>query len=661
MKRRIVRQAAILASVSGLTLSAVAAAAQDVQQLETIVVKDNGSEEFETLETSSNISRDEIEQTQPVDLKQLFQGTPSVATAGGSPASQKIYVHGIDESKLNVTVDGARQKNNVWHHNGSLGINPLFLKSVGINDGVAPADGGPGALGGSVDFETVDAVDLLKEGQTLGGLVSFGYDTNSMTLTGTTAAYGASQGFEYLGAITRGEGQDYDDGDGFTELGTATDLWNGLGKLAYQSLEGHRFEATGEYYRDDGYRRLRTNMGAVGTDFNDNLYERLTATFKYTLEGASGNFDPEVLLYYNQNTLNRPNNSGYTRASGDFNSDLQSIGGHLQNRFHFGLGTVTAGVDFYHDQVDIERFHFSTDAAEDITNVGAYVQTRLTPIEKLDVSAGLRADFQSYHAVDDQTFDNFGLSPNVNLGYEIIDGLTLTGGYAYVFGGIEQAEAALFHSIDYTYADDLNPTTAHNAKVGLSYEYKGLVVGADLFYTKMFDTTTYEYGAGFTTAERVNGDDLISKGFDISARYNWQNAYVSAAYTHTDVEYGDRIPLFGDSNSGVPVGDMLSLGAGYTFQDWNLTLGANAEIAFEYSNQDLQDNGYDNPIPGYEVVNIFAQWAPKLGDADFTLRGEVNNLFDETYYSRGSYSTTSRVTPVNSPGRSFFLTATAKF
>lgn len=163
-------------------------------ELETVVVTDGELDKFETWETSVEINREEIEQIQPVDLKQLFQGTPSVTTAGGSPASQKFYVHGIDPSKLNVTVDGARQKNNVWHHNGNLGINPMFLKSIGINDGVVPADHGPGALGGSARFETVDAVDLLSDGNGLGGLLSFSYDTNSMTLSGTGAGYGAVHG-----------------------------------------------------------------------------------------------------------------------------------------------------------------------------------------------------------------------------------------------------------------------------------------------------------------------------------------------------------------------------------------------------------------------------------------------------------------------------------
>ncbi len=658
----ILRQAAVFASVSTLALVSASAFAQDGQELDTVVVKDAEAENFETLETSVELSSEDIQRIQPVDLKQLFQSTPSIAVAGGSPASQKFYVHGIDQSKLSITVDGARQKNNVWHHNGNLGINPLFLKSVAVNAGVAPADDGPGALGGSAQFETVGARDMLKEGRTNGGLVSLGYDTNSETLSATVSGYGMVDGFEYLAALTRSEGQDHKDGDGVTEEGTAADLWNGLGKIAYQSQEGHRFEASGEYYRDDGYRRLRTNMGIVtgppnGGAFNENLYERLTTTFKYTIEGAEGSFDPEVLLYYNQNKLHRPNNNGYTTAHGAFNSDVQSIGGHAQNRFHFGLGTVTAGVDFYHDQIDVERFHFATDVAEEITNLGGYLQARLTPAERWDVSTGLRADFQSYHAVDGQTFDNFGLSPNLNVGLAITEGLRANAGYSYVFGGIEQAETGLFHAADYSYANDLDPTTSHNARVGLTYQLRGLSLSAELFYIKMLNPVAFDYA----TRTRINGEDLVSQGIDLSARYEWSNAYLRAAFSHSDVDYGDRSAVSNDYNNAVPVGDIISLGAGYTFENWNLTVGADVEIALEYSNQDLEDNGYENPLPGYEVVNVFAEWAPDFGTTDFTLRGEVNNLLDETYYSRGSFSETSAVIPVNSPGRSFMLTATAKF
>ncbi|NBN65107.1 TonB-dependent receptor domain-containing protein [Pannonibacter tanglangensis] len=98
-------------------------------------------------------------------------------------------------------------------------------------------------------------------------------------------------------------------------------------------------------------------------------------------------------------------------------------------------------------------------------NVGAYTQARVSPIERLDISAGRRADFQSYRAVDGQTFDSAGVSPNLDVTYELLQGLKLQGGYGYVFSGLEQAETAFFHAANYLYAKTLNPTYAHAAAV----------------------------------------------------------------------------------------------------------------------------------------------------------------------------------------------------
>lgn len=665
MKRKFL-SAIYLGSVSLVAISVVHANAQDTVRLRTLVAVDEDAERKDDLEVDVEITQDDIEKLQPADLKQLFSQTPSVTVSGGSAASQKFYVHGIDEAKLNVTIDGARQKNNVWHHNGNIGINPLFLKSVAINEGVAPADVGPGALGGAVQFETVGAGDLLQEGRTSGGFAFVGYDTNAQTYTLTGAAYQALNGFEILGAVTRAEGDDYSDGSGMTEPGTAADLWNGLGKLSYQSADGHRVDLSAEYYQDDGYRRLRLNMGDVvhptgtGGLFNDNLYERLTTTVKYSVEGAEGNFDPEVLFYYNFNKLFRPENPGFPGPAGDFNSDVQSFGGHVQNTFHLQKGDVTAGLDFYNDHSEIERFYFATDATENVSNVGAFVQARFEPANRWELSTGLRADYQSYRTVDHQTFDNFGVSPNVNIGYELLDGLTARAGYAYVFGGIEQADIAIFHAADHTYSADVNPTYAHNAKVGLDYTRGGLTLGANLFYIEIIDPVAWS-----PADVRINGDDLVSQGFDLYARYDWPQAYISAGFSYADVKYGDRVALSGDYDNGVPVGSILTLGAGYTFEQYDLTIGANAEIAFEYSNDDLDANFYTNPLPGYQVVDVFAQWKPKVNDLDLTLRAEVTNLFNDTYYSRATFSEFAvgpiAVTPVNSPGRSFGLAVTSKF
>lgn len=111
--------------------------------------------------TSVGISKERLDIVKPRSLKEVFSAESSVSVGGNSPINQKLYVRGIEETALAVRIDGARQNNKIFHHNATTLIDPALLKSVRASAGVAAADDGPGAIGGSAAFETVDVVDLL--------------------------------------------------------------------------------------------------------------------------------------------------------------------------------------------------------------------------------------------------------------------------------------------------------------------------------------------------------------------------------------------------------------------------------------------------------------------------------------------------------------------
>ena len=138
-------KAALLASsmlVTALLLPNLAQAQQ--AQLTPMTIQDDAPK---AVETTSAITAEEIDREQPKDLRQLFRDDPAVTTSGGSAAAQRFFVHGVEQSKLNVSIDGATQRSNIWHHNGAMTLDPMFLKSVDVSAGVSPADAGPGALG----------------------------------------------------------------------------------------------------------------------------------------------------------------------------------------------------------------------------------------------------------------------------------------------------------------------------------------------------------------------------------------------------------------------------------------------------------------------------------------------------------------------------------
>ena len=83
-----------------------------------------------SVQNSLSYGRDTIEALQPQDMKDLFKKESSVAVGGSIPINQKVYVRGVEETAMLVTVDGARQNNKVFHHNATNLIDPSLLKAT---------------------------------------------------------------------------------------------------------------------------------------------------------------------------------------------------------------------------------------------------------------------------------------------------------------------------------------------------------------------------------------------------------------------------------------------------------------------------------------------------------------------------------------------------
>lgn len=128
--------------------------------------------------TDVAIDRAEIELTQANDLNDLFRNVPSVAVGGSLGIAQKIYVRGLEDSLLNVTIDGAPQRGTLFHHIGRVTIEPELLESVEVQAGAGEATSGFGAVGGSIRFRTVDPVNLLRSGRNYGAIAKAGWFSN---------------------------------------------------------------------------------------------------------------------------------------------------------------------------------------------------------------------------------------------------------------------------------------------------------------------------------------------------------------------------------------------------------------------------------------------------------------------------------------------------
>ncbi|MEC8849695.1 MAG: TonB-dependent receptor, partial [Pseudomonadota bacterium] len=566
------------------------------------------------------------------------------------------YVNGIEEQNLNVQVDGVRQSNNIWHHNANGLIDPTLLKSVSVDAGVAGADAGPGAVGGSLRYETRDVADLLAPGRNFGSFIGSGYESNAETFSQTGAIYGRSNGFEALGYVTHAEGKNYEDGSGTEVEGTGVNLLSTLAKAAYTSDRGHRIEVNGQYMVDDDIRPFRANFATVRDTLTlaPNKFARSTGSIEYSNTQPTERFDPLLRLSYNKTEIDRPSADG-NFARGYFNALVESIGGLAQNTLQTPIGRLTAGVDFYEDQTETDNFRDPL-FEENATNVGAFAQLRGSPTSRLELSTGLRVDYNEFESVDDKSYDDTGVSPNLSARYAITPDLGIRGAYAYVFGGLPLTAVGNFHALQYVYEDSLKSQQASNGTVSLDYQLSGLALTAEYFTTTIKNSAAYNEED--TPAIRINGPALETTGFNLGAVHTWENAEAGVSYVNTDVKYNNADIGTNAFALGTPVGEMFKLHGAWGMPALGLKFGATSEIALSF---DYPASSSNVDLDSYQVFNLYSQWQPTALDS-LLLRVEVNNVADDEYINRyTSGASLGFVQPLKDPGRNIVVSTRYTF
>jgi hemoglobin/transferrin/lactoferrin receptor protein len=616
-----------------------------------------------TAVNSVNIGAQQLEARNPSSIADVFRDEPGVSVGSSMPTSQKVYVNGVEETNLAVSIDGSRQNNRVFHHNATTLIDPSLLKAVDVDAGIAPADAGPGALAGSIAYETKDAGDMLSA-DGFGGMVSETYNSNSQTFTTGLGGWGMKDGFEFLGFLNYGKGDNYEAGNGDEVRGTETNLLSGIGKFAYEADSGDRFEISHERVRDDAERPYRANASIVKPvrprtwepGYRNYLLERENTVFTYTDTTPEGWWDPTIRLAYSHSSVKTPIFYDDMDASTDYTSyggqgESGSVNGKFENKFALDNGNIVAGVDFYSDKIELDTEIDSEDATEKARNIGIYSQARLEPMDAMRLSFGGRVDKQWFEGTTGQQWDHAGVSGNGSVEYDVTSFLTAKAGASHVWAGIPMAESFIMNPKWNYGADGPEVTTANNVMAGLELHHDGYSAEASVFRSNIRDARVAKWAVALANQNY----DVDTKGFELGVGYDWTDGFIKVKYAHIEAEI-DGKPA--DSDTGnyltTPVGDIITVSAGHTFADWGLTLGGDVEIAPSY------EDG-DTTYAAYNVVNIYTEWKPE-SMPHMTFRAEVQNLFDETYASRATYGQEfTNVTPLYEQGRAFLVSMKATF
>lgn len=606
--------------------------------------------------TSQYVSDAELERARMGDLKDLFAGVASVSVGGAIPIAQKIFVNGVDMLNLNVTVDGVSQNNRIFHHVSANAFDPGLMKFVRVDAGVAAADAGPNAMAGAVLMETVDARDILLEGQNIGGQARLSFSDNGRTFGRSLTLAGRHGGLEWLASGKVMSGRDYTPGGGGAAIGgTAADLQSGLLKLAYEAEAGHRFTFSAQRMADDSIRRSRANIGDViggrpYTPLRRYDTQRDTWSFDYRNTQAAGLWDPRISFGSSQVrvVVDQPDWPIYSPSNGV----SQNRNGKIENRFHLSdVNTITAGVDFY-SRRSTYRDPVTAPLSETARNLGLYAQARLEPVERLALSFGLRYDRQSFGGVNGWSARVGGFSANASIAYNITDDLKLRAGVSSVFGGITLEDNFLYP--DFTTYAGLQPARARNYTLGFDWDAGALRLDGELFVTDVRNARTVTAGA-------AGNFDFESRGVNLGATYGWDGGFLRSSYSYSKVTVnGGRASSWLAQDYGTPLGGVFALEVQHTPLNSAFTFGGSIQAAqaYRHFNPASADS---RPLSGYGVVNLFTEYTPP-SLPNLVLRAEVNNLFDKNYSDRATYGGDfNSVNSLREPGRTLNLVASLKF
>jgi len=618
---------------------------------------------------TSVISLEALNQNRPSDLIELLEDIPALEVSGGPRRTgQTLSLRGLGRENVTLLIDGARQNFNSAH-DGVLFLDPSLLGRVESVRGSASSLYGSGAAGGVVAFETLEADDLLDEGQRYGVRASAGYRSVNEESRGSVALVGDFGDFEGVAAVSVRQSGDIALGSG-DDLTASDDIVSTLLGGEWDMADGVELELGWLSFRNDST-EPNNGQGVAGVNSMNPLMDKdvasdsLRATLSLNPQNPLINL--ETTLYHNIGEVDEVDASINRRVE----QDLTTTGIRAENRAEFALGglnmALVAGAEWYEDEQ--EGFDSATtdgvrggvpSGSTRFTGVWAQLESTLDlgAAGELIVLPGVRFDqFESKSSAADDNTDE-ALSPRIAATWAPNDSVRVFGSWSEAFRAPSLNElylsdthfslphpilgAPVFITNSFIANPDLKPEETETIEIGAAFSHQGLFTANDRLEIKgawfqteaedlinlnvdfAFNPTCFAppfmpCSAGTTYSENLSEAEL--EGFEIAAAYSVGAFELSGSVFEVDGE---------DKSTGDPLGALQPVmgfvNARYTFEPQRLTLGGRVAFASDFDKAASAAEERD----GYAVLDLYAGWTP-MADQPLRINLGVDNVFDEDY------------------------------
>ncbi|MGI2109153.1 TonB-dependent receptor domain-containing protein [Shewanella frigidimarina] len=625
--------------------------------------------EVKATDTKQNtVTSEKLDNRQVNDIKGALSELAGVSVSNGVRYSQKTYLRGMEEHSANVTIDGARQDGQMFHHSGNQIVDPSMLKAVSVELGASSVLSGYGANVGAISYVTKDPKDLLALDQKFGFKVATAADTATEFQQVSVSGYGRlTDQLSLLGMMSWNESGDIETPDREPIVNKHSELKSGLVKAVYDVDDNQQLAVSLQHVEDAGHRAFsgeKPGATTVEEALGFNGYERDTYTVNYRNDSANPLLDLSVDGYYNQKKMVRGAQTGINwikDSAGQWQKDgteatpardysYETVGLNIRNTMDINDIPWTVGIETFKSEQAIDatgtalitRNDGSTASViKSVTNgpearlIGGYVQGEFN-LGALQIIPGVRFDSYKLGGAYDNSFSQF--SPKLNLFWQASETLGIKAGYGRIFKGPGLPETLMISS-DMTASPDAKAETGNHLELGLIYDF-GQSVNLDSasLYANIYQYDIDNYYHPTKNTNLARGiSDLTKQGIEAGMTVSHQDleAYVNYSYNTGEKAFDDYTT--DDYYSGT---HLVKLGLDYQLTD-ELTLGWNSIFA---SSASLDDRSVANgtvitePVEkaGYGVSNAWAtyQVAQLQG---LSLRLAVDNLFDKAYQDHNSF------------------------
>ncbi|MCG2713961.1 MAG: hypothetical protein L6308_03860 [Candidatus Omnitrophica bacterium] len=598
----------------------------------------------------------------------------------------EVGLRGFTKSNLRFTQDdtliegscGSRKDPPLSH------INLLTIQKIEVGEG--PYDVSvPGALGGSVNVITKNPQEGFH-GEILSKFGSYEYLSQGGFISGGNKKLQGLFGYNYSksGQYEDGAGNklssfnpNYNDDGKNLDAFEKNDFW---GKVSIKPAENQNLLFSSSYGEASD---IMTPRVAMDTEKEKTYLNKVEYAFK-DLSPISEQL--KLSAYYN-----RIEHYPYGKyRTGAINSKrieaISSITGvQVENKTPSDLALFTYGTDFYHRNWYGDIFNRDTGAMlndelfPDVNelNFGAYLKAE-RDIEKLSVTAGLRADVFHSKAQEDLKFSKVMTdtnaqtdvlpSANIFLKYFLQENTNIFGGVGLTNRMPTTVERYVQEGAGYYGNPDLKPSS--NFETDLGFETKileRLKFKTKGFYSYLYDFIYQQSSGGVKTYTNI---DAYLFGGDATATYDLSHGF--AVEGGVAYQRGRKLdqPV---GNNDKDLAEICPLKTKLALNYDKNGFFAVYEWMHSLDSKDIDRDAGETPLKGWDVFNFRAgyQFAEKEGSLSFlnglSLNFGIDNMFDKKYAVANSYEYDptdpggANVKIVNEPGRFIYASLSYSF